>query len=43
VSCNFFRASSEADYKRSVRKPTRGGEEKGRVKACKRRSMGEAL
>ncbi len=40
VSCNFFRASSEADYKRSVGKPARGGE---RVKACKRRSMGEAL
>jgi hypothetical protein len=26
-----------------VRKPTRGGEEKGRVKPCKRRSIGEAL
>jgi hypothetical protein len=43
VSCNFFGASWEADYKRrSARKPATGGEDKGCVKACRKRSMGEA-
>ncbi len=42
VSSNFFGASREADHKRSARKPARGGEEKGCVKACRKRNMGEA-
>jgi hypothetical protein len=39
----FLGHLERADYKkRSVRKPARGGEEKGCLKTCRKRNMGEA-